>query len=165
MQQITPDQSVVTTLKPARVVRRRKAPPPGFPPALLPGFLHDQPPSPPSHNWELARELSRTHSLSRARARANGHERDESTTDKGVREQWHRVLLATNVAETSITVDDVAVVVDLGRVNFVSYDAEAAGHDAPCLKDDCRWSEPTGGSPGECLDQVLDQNEDADLAI
>ena len=35
-----------------------------------------------------------------------------------------QVVLSTNVAETSITIDDVTVVVDAGRVKEMSHDAE-----------------------------------------
>ena len=34
-----------------------------------------------------------------------------------------QVILATNVAETSLTIDDVTVVIDSGRVKEASYDA------------------------------------------
>ncbi|PWN93631.1 P-loop containing nucleoside triphosphate hydrolase protein [Acaromyces ingoldii] len=36
---------------------------------------------------------------------------------------WRKVVVATNVAETSITIDDVAYVVDLGRVKETRFDA------------------------------------------
>lgn len=36
-----------------------------------------------------------------------------------------KIVLATNIAETSITIDDVVYVVDCGRIKMKNYDKEA----------------------------------------
>jgi len=35
---------------------------------------------------------------------------------------WRKVVIATNVAETSLTIDDIRVVIDTGRVKLTQYD-------------------------------------------
>ena len=48
-----------------------------------------------------------------------------------------KVILATNVAETSLTIDDVTVVIDTGRVKQASYDAFHSAAECHCVHAEC----------------------------
>lgn len=67
-------------------------------------------------------EFSNPHKFMLLQLHSGIQKKDQDMVFHSLRPGQHKIILSTNIAETSITIDDVTVVIDTGRVKEKTYD-------------------------------------------